>query len=366
LRIAVIAEIAPGESRVALAPDAIGKLSGFEVAVQSGAGQRAYFDDAAYKEAGALVCAGTEQALQGADLVLRVQPPSPGEVQELPRGATVISTGRPSAEVVAALASQGCTYFSLDLLPRISRAQSMDSLSSQASVAGYKAVLLAASRLPKFFPMLMTAAGTIPPAKVLVMGAGVAGLQAIATAKRLGAQVSAYDVRPAVKEEVASLGAKFVELELESAEGEGGYAAEQSEEFQRRLQELIASVVAASDVVVTTASIPGKPAPRLVTRSMVEAMRPGSVIVDLAAASGGNCEVTQPDAEVVVNGVLVIGASNLPSTMATHASQLLSRNFVNVVIAGSKDGAFAPDMDDEVFASMCIVKDGEPTGRLSS
>ncbi len=363
MRIAIPAESGPGERRVAATPDVVGKLvgAGYEVAVQAGAGTGAFIDDTAFSEAGAKMEQDAAATLRGAGLVLRVLPPSVEEAKTVPEGCAVISTGQPAnyREAIDVLAGSKCSVFSTDLLPRISRAQSMDTLSSQASLSGYKAVLVAAVRLPKFFPMLMTAAGTIPPAKVLVMGAGVAGLQAIATAKRLGAQVSAYDVRPAVKEEVQSLGAKFVELDLEAAEGSGGYAAEQTEDFQKRQQALIAGVVAASDVVITTAAIPGRAAPRLVTTEMVEAMKPGSVIVDLAAATGGNCELTVDREEVVHNGVTVIGASELPSSMPSNSSQLYAKNLMNLVLSATKEGAFAPDMEDEVFAATCVVNAGE-------
>jgi len=260
---------------------------------------------------------------------------------------------------VKALATKGVTAFSLDLLPRISRAQSMDALSSQATVSGYLAALAAAERLPKFFPMFMTAAGTVPPAKVLVLGAGVAGLQAIATARRLGSQVRAYDVRTAAKEEVQYLGAAFVELELESQEGEGGYAREQSEELLRRQRELIAKEVAAADAVITTAAIPGRRAPVLVTAEMVEQMSPGSLIFDLAAETGGNCELSRPGEDVVTSGgVTVIGAHNVPSSMPVHASFLYSRNVAELVVLMAHDGVFSPDFDDEIIAGTCVTRDG--------
>ncbi|HEX3462119.1 MAG TPA: NAD(P) transhydrogenase subunit alpha, partial [Acidimicrobiales bacterium] len=294
MKLAVVQESLPGEARVAVVPEVAARLtgSGIDVVVQSGAGQAARFTDDAYQQAGATVVADAASALTGADLVARVQPPSVDEVAQLPDGVSVISMLQPvaSAEVVKALAAKGATVYSLDLLPRISRAQSMDALSSQATVSGYRAGLSAAEHLAKFFPMFMTAAGTVPPAKVLVMGAGVAGLQAIATARRLGAVVRAYDVRAAAKDEVKSLGAQFVELDLETQEGSGGYAKEQSAEYLAKQQELLAAEVAAADVVITTAQIPGRKAQVLVTESMVEGMSEGAVIIDMAADSGGNCE----------------------------------------------------------------------------
>jgi NAD(P) transhydrogenase subunit alpha len=263
-----------------------------------------------------------------------------------------------NADAVAALAKRKVTAFSLDLVPRISRAQSMDALSSQAGIAGYKAVLLAANHLPKFFPLLMTAAGTVAPARVLVMGAGVAGLQAIATARRLGAVVEAFDVRPAVKDEVKSLGATFIELPLEAQEGTGGYAREQSEDFLRRQRELLGDRVAASDVVITTAAIPGRKAPILVTADMVRRMRAGSVIVDLAAETGGNCELTEPGKVIQVGGVTIDGTRNLPSLMPVHASQLYSKNVSTLLLLLVKDGALKLDFNDEIVKGACVTHDG--------
>jgi NAD(P) transhydrogenase subunit alpha len=263
-----------------------------------------------------------------------------------------------NADVITALAKQNVSAFSLDLVPRISRAQSMDALSSQAGIAGYKSVLLAANHLPKFFPLLMTAAGTVAPARVLVMGAGVAGLQAIATARRLGAVVEAYDVRPAVKDEVHSLGATFLELPLEAQEGTGGYAREQSEDFLRRQRELLGDRVAASDVVITTAAIPGRKAPILVTADMVRRMRPGSVIVDLGAETGGNCELTKPGEIIEVGGVTIDGTRNLPSTMPVHASQLYSKNVSTLLLLLVKDGALKLDFNDEIVKGACVTHDG--------
>ena len=299
--------------------------------------------------------------MAGAQIVAKVQAPTPQEVATPPEGVTVVSFLAPAAQLdtVKALVQKEATAFSLDLLPRISRAQSMDALSSQSTVSGYLAALAAAERLPKFFPMFMTAAGTVPPAKVLVLGAGVAGLQAIATARRLGAQVRAYDVRAAAKEEVQSLGAAFVELGLESQEGSGGYAREQSEDFLARQRELIGNEVAASDVVITTAAVPGRQAPILVTTAMVERMAEGSVIVDLAADSGGNCEVSEAGRDIVHHGVTVAGLSNPPSAMPTHASFLYSRNVANFLALVITDGELRPDFDDEIVAGCCVVRAGE-------
>ncbi len=362
VKIVVISETHQGERRVALVPDITAKLvaSGFEVVVEAGAGEQAGFTDDAYREAGAAVEAERQALLSTADVVLSVQPPRLEDVAWLRVGAASISFLQPAAQgvVVEALAARGVTAFSLVLLPRTSRAQSMDALSSQSSLAGYKAVLMAANRLGKFFPMLITAAGTIPPARVLVLGAGVAGLQAIATARRLGAIVEAYDVRPAVKDEVKSLGARFLELELETQEGEGGYAHEQSETFLTRQRELLAEHVAANDVVITTASIPGRKAPLLITASMVKGMRRGSVIVDMAAESGGNCEVTRPGQVIEVDGVWVDGTSNIPSTVALHASQLYARNITNLLHHLVVDGRLKLDFEDEITRSCCVTHAG--------
>ncbi len=356
-------ETAPDERRVALVPDTATRLAAaaLEVSVESGAGSAAYITDEAYQQAGAKIVKGASALLGEADAVLKVQAPSAAEVELIKKGAVLISFLQPATQgdIVRALAKHGVTAFSLELVPRISRAQSMDALSSQASAAGYKAVLMAAGRLGKFFPMLMTAAGTIPPARVLVMGAGVAGLQAIATARRLGAVVSAYDVRPAVKEEVQSLGATFIELALETQEGEGGYAREQSEEFLRKQRELIGEHVAKSDVVITTAAVPGRRAPLLVTGEMVKGMRPGSVIVDLAAETGGNVELTEAGKDVEVGGVTIIGTRNVPSTMPLHASQLYARNVANLLLHLVKDGAIVLDFEDEITKGSCVTHAGE-------
>ncbi|MGA3149412.1 MAG: Re/Si-specific NAD(P)(+) transhydrogenase subunit alpha [Acidimicrobiales bacterium] len=362
MKLAVVKESRPGEDRVAIVPEVAAKLvgTGIDVVVESGAGAGARFSDEEFRAAGATVVPDARSALSGAGIVARVQPPSAEEVGDLPTGVSVVSFLQPvaAADTVRALADRGATVYSLDLLPRISRAQSMDALSSQATVGGYRAGLSAAEHLAKFFPMFMTAAGTVPPAKVLVMGAGVAGLQAIATARRLGAVVRAYDVRAAAKEEVQSLGARFVELALETQEGAGGYAKEQSAEYLAKQQELLAAEVAASDVVITTAQIPGRKAPVLVTRTMVEGMSPGSVIVDMAADSGGNCELSVAGEDVEFHGVTVVGMSNPPASMPTHASFLYARNIANFLGLLVKDGQLAPDFDDEIVAGTCVVRNG--------
>jgi NAD(P) transhydrogenase subunit alpha len=363
VQVATPKETAEDERRVALVPDTATKLiaAGLEVSLESGAGEAAFLGDDAYEKAGVKIVNSAAALLKDAGAVLKVEAPTAAEVDLLKSGAVLISFLQPATQgdIVKALAKRGVTAFSLELVPRISRAQSMDALSSQASAAGYKAVLIAAGRLGKFFPMMMTAAGTVPPARVLVMGAGVAGLQAIATARRLGAVVSAYDVRPAVKEEVQSLGATFIELPLETQEGEGGYAREQSEEFLRKQRELIGEHIAKSDVVITTAAIPGRRAPLLVTADMVKGMRRGSVIVDLAAETGGNVELTKAGEDVVVGDVVIIGTRNVPSTMPLHASQLLARNVANLLLHLVKDGAIAIDFADEITKGCCVTHGGE-------
>jgi len=361
MRVGVPKETLAGERRVAIVPETARGLvkATIQVMVEAGAGEPAFFSDAAYIDAGANVTdAPTAFA---ADAVLKVQPPTADEVGRLREGSVLISFLQPAtnADVIGALAKRKVSAFSLDLVPRISRAQSMDALSSQAGIAGYKAVLLGANHLPKFFPLLMTAAGTVAPARVLVMGAGVAGLQAIATARRLGGVVEAYDVRPAVKDEVKSLGATFLELPLETQEGAGGYAKEQSEDFLRRQRELIGDRVAASDVVITTAAIPGRKAPILVTADMVRRMRAGSVIVDLAAETGGNCELTEPGKIIQVGGVTIDGTKNLPSAMPVHASQLYSKNVSTLLLLLVKDGALRLDFTDEIVKGACVTYNGE-------
>jgi NAD(P) transhydrogenase subunit alpha len=363
MQVAIPKETATDERRVALVPDTATKLiaAKLQVSVEAGAGAEAFITDEAYKAAGASLVKSASELLKDADVVLKVQAPDAKEVDLLKKGSVLISFLQPATQgdIVKALAKQGVTAFSLELVPRISRAQSMDALSSQASAAGYKAVLMAATRLGKFFPMMMTAAGTVAPARVLVMGAGVAGLQAIATARRLGAVVSSYDVRPAVKEEVQSLGATFIELPLETQEGQGGYAKEQSEEFLKKQRELIGEHIAKSDIVITTAAIPGRRAPLLVTADMVKGMRPGSVIVDLASETGGNVELTQPGKEIEVNDVTIIGTRNVPSTMPLATSQLYARNVANLLLHLVKDGAITLDFEDEITKGACVTHGGE-------
>jgi H+-translocating NAD(P) transhydrogenase subunit alpha len=357
--VGVAKETAAGERRVALVPDAVGRLagSGMDVAVETGAGVEASFFDAAYEGQGGRV---VEAVLAEADLICKVQKPSPEEIARLREGATLIAFLQPlvNADLVSALAERRVTSFSMDSIPRITRAQPMDALSSQGTVAGYKAALLAASHLGKFFPMLTTAAGTIPPAKVLILGAGVAGLQAIATARRLGAVVSAFDVRPVVKEQVESLGASFLELDVEGAEGVGGYAVALSEDQHAREQELISRHAQESDAVITTALIPGQPAPVLITADAVRGMRPGAVIVDLAAEAGGNCAATEPGETVIRDGVTIIGELNLPSTMPVHASQMYSRNLLSLLTHLIHDGELVLDFDDEITRETCVTHDG--------
>jgi H+-translocating NAD(P) transhydrogenase subunit alpha len=361
--VGVVKEVAPAERRVALVPESVPKLIGakLQVSVQRGAGASAFYPDDLYEKAGASLGADETAVLTSAEILLKVQPPTEDEVGKLRDGALLISFLQPAAnaELVTALARRKVTAFSLELVPRISRAQSMDALSSQAGVAGYKAVLMAANRIGKFFPMLMTAAGTVPPARVLVLGAGVAGLQAIATARRLGAVVEAYDVRPASRDEVRSLGATFIELPLEAQEGQGGYAREQSEEFLRRQRELIGERVAQADVVITTAAIPGRRAPLLVTAEMVHRMRPGSVIVDLAADTGGNCELTKVGEVLDVNGVAIDGTRNVAATVPIHASRLFSNNVTNLLLVLVKDGVLELDFNDEIVKGACVTHGGE-------
>jgi NAD(P) transhydrogenase subunit alpha len=355
-------ETAPNERRVALVPDLIPKLkrAGLEVVVQPGAGTAAGYPDDAYSQQGARLA---EDALASAVVLLKVQPPTVEEAGRLKEGATLIGFLQPygNAAGIQALAARKVTAFSMELMPRITRAQPMDALSAMSTVSGYKAVLIAASRLPKFFPLLMTAAGTVSPARVFIIGAGVAGLQAIGTARRLGAIVEAYDTRPVVKEQVESLGAKFVDLGLEAkdAEDRTGYAKAQSEEFYRRQQEAMGKVVATADVVIPTALVPGKRAPVLVTEEMVRGMRPGSVLVDLAAEQGGNCALTEPGQEVVKHGVTVVGPLNLPSTLPFHASQMYARTVTNYLHHLLKDGAVRLDLSDELTRGPLVTHQGE-------
>jgi NAD(P) transhydrogenase subunit alpha len=363
LTIGVPRETAPGERRVALVPEVAARLmkEGMEVVVESGAGDGAYFGDAAYEAAGARI--GTRVDAWAADIVAKVQAPDGDERLLLGAGRVVAGFLRPldDPQGMQALAGTGATALAMEMVPRTTRAQKMDALSAMATVAGYRAVLLAAETLPKFFPLLTTAAGTIRPAKVLVLGAGVAGLQAIATARRLGAVVSAYDVRAAAAEEARSLGARFVELELDTAgaEGGGGYAAALDEERQRRQVELLAEHVAASDVVIATALIPGRRAPLLVSELGVRRMAPGSVVMDLAAPNGGNCELTRPGEMFDAGGVRVFGPLNLAAEMPVHASQMYARTLAALIGEFVKEGAWAPAEDDDIYRSACITRGGE-------
>jgi proton-translocating NAD(P)+ transhydrogenase subunit alpha len=372
MKVAVLGESQPGEHRVAIIPASIRELekAGFDVSVVQGAGESSHYLDAEYADAGATVVANTAAALEGATVALKVQPPSADEVGQLPKNVILISLLSPltNADLIQKLADQGVTSFALELIPRITRAQRMDVLSSQATVAGYKAVLLGADELGKFLPMFMTAAGTIRPGKVLVLGAGVAGLQAIATARRLGAKVEAFDVRPAVKEQVESLGATFIEAEEEvTAEGEGGYAKELSEDEHKKELDLIAAHVHDADIVITTAQIPGRPAPELITREMVESMRPGSVVVDLAAPSGGNCALSEDGQTVVHEGVKIIGPSNLPAEIPVHASQMFAKNIVTflkeLVDSENETPSIRLNFDDEIIQATCVAHAGEVRSR---
>jgi len=370
MKIAVVKEIREGERRVALVPESCVKLvkAGVQVAVESGAGEAAFFPDRSFVDAGATIENDAAVLLGSADFVLKVQPPSENpalgkhETDLMREEAMLLGTLVPSRfrDVIGKLAARRITAFAIDRIPRISRAQSMDTLSSMASIAGYKAVLIAANALPRYFPMLMTAAGTVLPARIFVIGAGVAGLQAIATAKRLGAAVEATDTRPAVKEQVESLGARFAGVPTdESAQDAGGYARELSPEFYRRQAALIAERCAAADAVITTALIGGVKAPRLITAEMVRAMKPGSVIVDVAAEGGGNCELTRPGETVTEGGVTICGPVNLPSEVPWHASTLYSRNLTAFVLAFWKDGQFRIDRDDEIIRGALVTHRGE-------
>jgi H+-translocating NAD(P) transhydrogenase subunit alpha len=368
-RVAVPAETRDGESRVSLTPDAVRRLvaDGFDVVVQRGAGVAATFADELYVGAGATIVDGAPGTLAGAAVVVRVNPPSRDEAAALDEGTVHLSFLPPATSVNAlrSMLERRTTAVSFDLVPRISRAQSMDALSSQATVSGYRAALAGAERLHKFFPMFMTAAGTVPPAKVLVMGVGVAGLQAIATARRLGAAVKAYDVRAAAKEEAESLGATFLDLGV-TAEGTGGYARELTAEELALQQRALADEVAASDVVITTAAVPGRKAPILVTAAMVDAMGPGAVIVDMAADSGGNCEVTVAGEEVVRGNAVVVGLANPPSGMPTHASFLYARNVVNLLALYASNGQVAPDWHDEIVVGATVLRDGVCTNQATA
>lgn len=360
--IGVPAERTPGENLVALVPETVARLTktGASIIIEQGAGVSAHYPDSEFQEAGARI--GNREEALGADVVLKVQPPSDEEIQAVREKAVLIGFLSPldKPSIIAKLAARKVTALSMELVPRISRAQKMDALSALSSIGGYRAVLYAASTLPKFFPLLTTAAGTVRPANVLVLGAGVAGLQAIATAKRLGARVSGYDIRDAVREEVQSLGASFVELELEidDMQDSAGYAKAMMEEKAKRQTELLVPFIGKSDVVVTTALIPGRPAPILITAEAVKAMHDGSVIVDMAATNGGNCELTRPGETVVEHGVTIFGPLNLPAEMAVHASQLYAKTLLAVIEDFTEEGEFVVDFDDEVFAGACVTHDG--------
>jgi len=357
VRIGVPRELEPGERRVALVPDAVSRLAadGFEVAVERGAGAAASFGDEAYAEAGAVVAS----SVWDADAIAKVRKPTGDELQQLRSGQVLVGFLEPLTDAtgVERLAERGVVAFAMESIPRTTRAQPMDALSSQATVSGYKAVLIAADRLPRFLPMLMTAAGTVAPAKVLVVGVGVAGLQAIATARRLGAVVSGFDVRPVVREQVESLGASFLDLGVVGEETEGGYARELTEEDQRRQQQALEERIPDFDAVITTALVPGRAAPRLVPASAVARMRTGSVIVDLAAEAGGNCELTSPGEIVEREGVTIVGLTNLPSTMPFHASQLYARNVSALLQHIAPGGELALDWDDEITAGACVTRE---------
>ena len=365
LSIGVPRETESGEARVALVPDVADRLvatvDDLEIRVETAAGHGAYHEDADYEAAG---CSVVERdAAFGTDIVTKVAPPSDDEIERLGDGQVLIGLmtplGRPA--LAQALAERGVTTLAMELVPRISRAQKLDALSAMSSIGGYRAAILAAERLPKFFPLLTTAAGTVRPARVLVLGAGVAGLQAIATAKRLGAKVFGYDIREPTREEVESLGASFVELEvdIDADEDESGYAEEVEKEKQERQPELLKPHIADADVVISTALIPGKPAPLLVNEAALEAMDPGSVIVDLAAPNGGNCALTETGAEVVAHDVQILGPTNLPAEMPVHASELYAKTVVAMIEEGLEEGTFAPDFDDQIFADACLTRDGE-------
>src|SRR5881396_2940511 len=364
MKLGVPKETAAGERRVSLTPEVAGRLvkSGLVVVVERGAGEAASFGDDAFRAAGATASASVGDVFEQSDVVLKVQPPAVEEARRLREGSALVAVFQPAAEKesISQLAARKVTAFSLALLPRITRAQAMDVLSSQATVAGYKAVLLAAAATGRFFPMLVTAAGTVAPARVVVLGAGVAGLQAIATARRLGAVVSAFDVRPAVKEQVESLGAKFLELEVgEQAEAAGGYAKQLSEETHRRELAFLAQQVQDADIVITTAAIPGKRAPLLVSADAVRGMKPGSVIVDLAVETGGNCELAEAGIDVRRHGVLILGPVNLPSTVPVHASQMYAKNVSSFLLHVTRDGKLALDFDDEIIRETCVTHAGE-------
>ncbi len=375
--VAIPKELIPNETRVAVVPAAIKDLvkAGLTVQVEAGAGEKSFFSDQEYIDAGATIVSDTVKLWTEADLILKVNHPvmnetlGKHEAELMKEGATFVSLFQTTREkdAVKRLMEQKVNAFSMHLIPRTTLAQKMDALSSQSNIAGYKAVLLGASHLGKYMPLLMTAAGTIPPSKTLVLGAGVAGLQAIATAKRLGAQVEAFDVRPVVKEQVESLGAKFVEVETDSDEGvgEGGYAKETSEEYKQKQRALIKDHISKSDLVITTALIPGRPAPILIPKDVLEVMKPGSVIMDLAAENGGNCELTKPGEIITVNKVIIDGSLNLPGTMPVHASTLYAKNITSFITYLIKEGEINFDMEDEIIAGAMFLKDGNITNELT-
>jgi NAD(P) transhydrogenase subunit alpha len=352
-----------GESRVSVIPDGLSKLTGVSVVVESGAGELAGFPDSSYIEKGASIEVDAKALFSRADVILKVMPPSVAEAEMLKEGSTVISFLYPVAnlEAVKRISAKKATAFAMELIPRISRAQPMDALSSQSNLAGYKAAIIAADTLPRIFPLMMTAAGTIPPARVFVVGAGVAGLQAIATAKRLGALVEAYDVRPVVKEQIESLGARFAQMPVEAkdAQDAGGYAKAQTEDFYKKQQLFLAERAQASDVVITTALIPGQKAPILISEDAVKGMRRGSVVVDLAAEQGGNCALTEPGKTVVKYGVTIVGPFNLPSSLAPEASQMYSRNITSLLLVMMKDGVLNIDTKDDLVRGPLVVLNGE-------
>ena len=360
IRVAVPKEIYPGERRVALVPEVSQKMArlDIEVLVETGAGSAAHYPDSAFAPARIVSDAGS---LYGeADIVLTVQPPAPELIDRLREGSILIGMLLPyqRLEHVARLKERNITSFAMELVPRISRAQSMDALSSQAAAAGYKAVIMAAERSGRFFPMLTTAAGTIRPSKVVVIGAGVAGLQAIATARRLGAIVEGYDVRAATKEQVESLGARFIDIDV-AAEGSGGYARELTGEEKQQQQAILAEHIAAANVVISTAALPGRPSPRIITTAMVESMKPGSVIIDLAAEGGGNCELTRAGEDVEHNGVSIVGPLNVPSMLAVHASEMYAKNLLNFLSPMIRDGKLEPDWEDQVLAESVLTHQGK-------
>lgn len=366
MRIAVLKETADNEGRVALVPESVARLvkAGHEIAVETGAGLASAIPDSAYEAAGAHIGPDAKTVADGCELIVKVQRPTANEIALFPVPCSLLCFMAPAtaSETLSALNARQITAFSLELVPRITRAQSMDALSSQATVAGYKAALIAANTLGKFMPMLTTAAGSVPPARAFVIGAGVAGLQAIATVRRLGAQTSGFDVRPAAREQIASLGASIVAGDIGAAEGTGGYARAQTDEERAQTQAALAKHIKDQDIVITTAQIPGKPAPRLISTAMVESMKPGSVIVDLAGESGGNCELTQAGRRVEHNGVIIVGPVNLPAMLPAHASAMLSRNVLTFVQHVNKEGAINIDLADEITGAMAMTHAGQTRG----